>query len=157
MSSKQNVFEINLDLPDEQLLELSNKIGVGLSLDEMKSVKNYFKEKGRNPTDIEIQAIGQAWSEHCCYKSSKNLLKKFIFNIEAPQNIFVIKEDAGVVEFDKDYAYVLALESHNHPSAVEPYGGAATGVGGILRDVVCMGAQPVALIDPIFFGPLDLP
>lgn len=157
MSSKQNVFEINLDLPDEQLLELSNKIGVGLSLDEIKSVKNYFKEKGRNPTDIEIQAIGQAWSEHCCYKSSKNLLKKFIFNIEAPQNIFVIKEDAGVVEFDKDYAYVLALESHNHPSAVEPYGGAATGVGGILRDVVCMGAQPVALIDPIFFGPLDLP
>jgi len=157
MSSKQNVYEINLDLPDEQLLELSNKIGVGLSLDEMKSVKNYFKEKGRNPTDIEIQAIGQAWSEHCCYKSSKNLLKKFIFNIEAPQNIFVIKEDAGVVEFDKDYAYVLALESHNHPSAVEPYGGAATGVGGILRDVVCMGAQPVALIDPIFFGPLDLP
>jgi len=84
-------------------------------------------------------------------------LKKFIFNIEAPQNIFVIKEDAGVVEFDKDYAYVLALESHNHPSAVEPYGGAATGIGGILRDVVCMGAQPVALIDPIFFGPLDLP
>jgi phosphoribosylformylglycinamidine synthase len=157
MSGKQNVFEINLDLPDEKLLELSRKIGIGLSLDEMKSVKNYFREQGRNPTDIEIQAIGQAWSEHCCYKSSKSLLKKFIFNIEAPQNIFVIKEDAGVVEFDKDYAYVLALESHNHPSAVEPYGGAATGIGGILRDVVCMGAQPVALIDPIFFGPLDLP
>jgi phosphoribosylformylglycinamidine synthase len=157
MSGKQNVFEINLDLPDEKLLELSRKIGIGLSLEEMKSVRNYFREQGRNPTDIEIQAIGQAWSEHCCYKSSKSLLKKFIFNIEAPQNIFVIKEDAGVVEFDKDYAYVLALESHNHPSAVEPYGGAATGIGGILRDVVCMGAQPVALIDPIFFGPLDLP
>lgn len=157
MSSKQNVFEINLDLSDEKLLELSQKIGIGLSLDEMKSVKSYFKEKGRNPTDIEIQAIGQAWSEHCCYKSSKNILKKFIFNLEAPQNIFVIKEDAGVVEFNENYAYVLALESHNHPSAVEPYGGAATGIGGILRDVVCMGAQPVALIDPIFFGPLDLP
>ena len=157
MSGKQNVFEINLDLPDEKLLEISRKIGIGLSLDEMKSVRNYFREQGRNPTDIEIQAIGQAWSEHCCYKSSKSLLKKYIFNIEAPQNIFVIKEDAGVVEFDKDYAYVLALESHNHPSAVEPYGGAATGIGGILRDVVCMGAQPVALIDPIFFGPLELP
>ncbi len=157
MSSRQNVFEIDLDVSDEKLLELSRKIGIGLSLEEMKSVRNYFKQEGRNPNDIEIQALGQAWSEHCCYKSSKSLLKKFIFNIEVPQNIFVIKEDAGVVEFDEDYAYVLALESHNHPSAVEPYGGAATGIGGILRDVVCMGAQPVALIDPIFFGPLDLP
>jgi phosphoribosylformylglycinamidine synthase len=69
--------------------------------------------------------------------------------------MLVIKEDAGVLEFDKDHAYVFAFESHNHPSAIEPYGGAATGIGGIVRDVVCMGAQPIALIDPLFFGPLD--
>jgi phosphoribosylformylglycinamidine synthase len=69
----------------------------------------------------------------------------------------VISEDAGVVEFDEDHAYVVALESHNHPSAIGPYGGAATGIGGIVRDVVCMGAQPVAFIDPLFFGPLDYP
>jgi phosphoribosylformylglycinamidine synthase len=70
--------------------------------------------------------------------------------------LLVISEDAGVVEFNKDYAYVVALESHNHPSALDPYGGSATGIGGILRDVVCMGAQPVALVDPLFFGPLDV-
>ena len=69
----------------------------------------------------------------------------------------IAREDAGVMEFDKDHYYCAALESHNHPSAVEPYGGAATGVGGIVRDVVCMGAQPIAYIDPLFFGPLDLP
>ncbi len=61
------------------------------------------------------------------------------------------------MEFDKDHAYALRIESHNHPSAVEPYGGAATGIGGIVRDVLCMGAQPIALVDPLFFGPLDYP
>ncbi len=83
------------------------------------------------------------------------ILKEHVFGIDAPQNILVISEDAGVVEFDDEHAYVVALESHNHPSAIEPYGGAATGIGGIVRDVVCMGAQPIAFIDPLFFGPLD--
>ncbi|MDY6959085.1 MAG: AIR synthase related protein, partial [Halobacteriota archaeon] len=141
-------------LSDSELEKLSEDLSIGLSLEEMNMVRDYFSKKGRDPTDIELQAIGQAWSEHCCYKSSKPVLKDNIFNIEAPQNICVIKEDAGVVEFDEDHAYVVALESHNHPSAIEPYGGAATGIGGIVRDVVCMGAQPVAFIDPLFFGPL---
>jgi len=79
-----------------------------------------------------------------------------LFGVEADYVISAIEEDAGVVEFDEDYAYVVAMESHNHPSAIEPYGGAATGVGGILRDVLCMGAQPVALLDPLFFGELDV-
>ena len=143
------------DLDDSELEKLSEDLCIGLSLEEMKMARDYFSKKGRDPTDIELQAIGQAWSEHCCYKSSKPVLKEHIFNIDAPQNICVIKEDAGVVEFDEDHAYVVALESHNHPSAIEPYGGAATGIGGIVRDVVCMGAQPVAFIDPLFFGPLD--
>ncbi len=151
------LHEVNiLEAEDEDLEEISRESGVGLSLDEMKMVKEHFEELDRNPTDLELEAIGQAWSEHCCYKSSKPILKDTVFDIEAPQNIYVIEEDAGVVEFDDEHAYVVALESHNHPSAIEPYGGAATGIGGIVRDVACMGAQPLAFVDPLFFGPLDM-
>ncbi len=145
------------DAKEEELKRISDDMGLSLNLDEMKRIKRYFAAKKREPTDVELQSIAQAWSEHCCYKSSKRILQQFIFGIEAPQNMLVIKEDAGVVEFDEEHAYVVAFESHNHPSAVEPYGGAATGIGGIVRDVVCMGAQPVALIDPLFFGLLSHP
>ncbi|MBN1785699.1 MAG: phosphoribosylformylglycinamidine synthase subunit PurL [Candidatus Methanofastidiosa archaeon] len=148
-----DIFEIDLNVSEERLKGISEETGTGLSLDELKVIRDYFVKEGRNPKDIELQALGQAWSEHCCYKSSKYYLKRYLFNFDAPQNLFVIKEDAGLVEFDKDHAYAVALESHNHPSAIEPYGGAATGIGGILRDVVCMGAQPIALVDPIFFAP----
>ncbi|UCF50740.1 MAG: phosphoribosylformylglycinamidine synthase subunit PurL [Thermoplasmatales archaeon] len=130
-------------------------MGIALALPEMIRIRDYFKNKKRNPTDVELEALGQAWSEHCCYKSSKVPLKQHVFGIEEKK--IVAREDAGVIEFDKDHYYCAALESHNHPSAVEPYGGAATGVGGIVRDVVCMGSQPIAYIDPLFFGPLDLP
>ncbi len=151
------MHEVNiLDAEEKDLEEISRESGVGLSLDEMKMVKDHFEKLGRNPTDLELEAIGQAWSEHCCYKSSKPILKDTVFDIDAPQNIYVVVEDAGVVEFDDDHAYVVALESHNHPSAIEPYGGAATGIGGIVRDVTCMGAQPLAFVDPLFFGPLDM-
>ena len=145
------------DAKEEELKRISDDMGLSLNLEEMKRIKRYFAAKKREPTDVELQSIAQAWSEHCCYKSSKRILQKFIFGIEAPQNMLVIKEDAGVVEFDEEHAYVVAFESHNHPSAVEPYGGAATGIGGIVRDVVCMGAQPIALIDPLFFGQLSHP
>lgn len=144
-----------LSASDDDLISISDTMGLALSLSEMKDIKNYFLKKNRNPTDIELEALGQAWSEHCCYKSSKVPLQKYVFNIE--EDKIVAREDAGVIEFDKDHYYCAALESHNHPSAVEPYGGAATGVGGIVRDIVCMGAQPIAYIDPLFFGPLDLP
>ena len=150
------LYDIDLqNANDEDLIYISKNMGLALSLKEMKRIKDYFSKKGRNPTDVELQALGQAWSEHSCYKSSKVPLKKYIYGIE--EDKIVAREDAGVIEFDKDYYYVVALESHNHPSAVEPYGGAATGIGGIVRDVVCMGAQPVAFVDPLFFGPLDLP
>ena len=151
------VYEVNvLDAKDEELIRISEEMGLALNLEEMKKIKGYFANKGRNPTDIELQSIAQAWSEHCCYKSSKCYLREFLFGIEGDYVISAIKEDAGVVEFDENYAYVVALESHNHPSAIEPYGGAATGIGGILRDVLCMGAQPIALVDPLFFGNLDV-
>jgi len=150
-----NLFEVDLFSANEkQLLEISNKMGLSLSKDEMKSIKEYFISKNRNPTDIELEALGQAWSEHCCYKSSKLPLKEYVFGIE--EDRIIAREDAGVMEFDNNHYYCAALESHNHPSAIEPYGGAATGVGGIVRDIVCMGAQPIAYIDPLFFGPLDI-
>ncbi len=149
-------YEVDLkDVSDAELLEISSRMGLALALPEMKRIREYFGKQGRNPTDIELQALGQAWSEHCCYKSSKVPLKKFVFNVDEKR--IIAREDAGVMEFDKDHYYCVALESHNHPSAIEPYGGAATGVGGIVRDVVCMGSQPIAYIDPLFFGPLDYP
>lgn len=148
--------EIDLEhASDDQLKEISDESGTALALDEMRRIRDHFKDKGRNPTDVELQSIGQAWSEHCCYKSSKIYLKQYVFGIDTPQ--VIDRGDAGVMEFDRDHAYALRIESHNHPSAVEPYGGAATGIGGIIRDVLCMGAQPIALVDPLFFGPLDYP
>jgi phosphoribosylformylglycinamidine synthase len=149
-----NLYEVDLfTASDKQLQEISDQMGLALSVDEMSRIISYFQKKKRLPTDVELQALGQAWSEHCCYKSSKVPLKKYIYGIE--EDHIVAREDAGVIEFDTDHFYVAALESHNHPSAIEPYGGAATGIGGIVRDVVCMGAQPVAFIDPLFFGPLN--
>ncbi len=139
---------------DEQLVSLSDEMGLALSLDEMKQIKTYFEKKKRSPTDIELEALGQAWSEHSCYKSSKLPLKKYVYGIA--EDKVLAREDAGVVEFDDNHYYCAALESHNHPSAVEPYGGAATGVGGIVRDIVCMGAQPLAYIDPLFFGSIHM-
>ncbi len=148
------LFEIDiLAASDAQLKEISSTMGLNLSLEEMKSVQRYFASKMRHPTDVELQSIGQAWSEHCCYKSSKVFLREHIFNISHPD--VLAKGDAGIMAFDSEHAYALRIESHNHPSAIEPYGGAATGIGGIVRDVLCMGAQPIALIDPLFFGPID--
>jgi len=150
------VFEINVkDASDGELIQISDQLGLALALPEMKRIQTYFGDRHRNPTDIELQALGQAWSEHCCYKSSKVPLKKYVFNVDEKR--IIAREDAGVMDFTDDYYYCVALESHNHPSAIEPYGGAATGIGGIVRDVVCMGAQPIAFVDPLFFGPLNTP
>ncbi|MEA3190047.1 MAG: phosphoribosylformylglycinamidine synthase subunit PurL [Thermoplasmata archaeon] len=142
-------------MTDDELTACSKALGIRLSLAEMKAARDYFAGKGRDPTDVEMEALGQAWSEHCCYKSSKPVLKRNVYGIA--EDKIVCREDAGVLPFDGDWYYSPKLESHNHPSAIEPYGGAATGIGGVIRDVVCMGAQPVALIDPLFFGPLDTP
>jgi phosphoribosylformylglycinamidine synthase len=150
------LFDIDIESgTDDELKGLSSELGIGLSLDEMHMVRDYFRKKGRLPTDVELQSLGQAWSEHCCYKSSKVFLKEYIIGIDSPD--VLIRGDAGVMRFDEKHAYALRIESHNHPSAVEPYGGAATGIGGIIRDVLCMGCQPIALVDPLFFGPLTIP
>lgn len=141
-------------IDDSDLRGLSDTMGLSLSTDEMLMLKHYFRDLGRNPTDVELQAMAQAWSEHCCYKSSRFYLKKYFSGLNTPETILAMEDDAGIVSFDDEHAYVVKMESHNHPSAVEPYGGAATGVGGILRDVLCMGAQPLALLDSLYFGSL---
>ncbi len=138
---------------DDELKVLSKDMGLSLSLDEMRRIRDHFVSLGRRPTDVELESIAQAWSEHCCYKSSKVILREHIFGIDNGK--VLSRGDAGVMEFDDEYGYALRIESHNHPSAIEPYGGAATGIGGIVRDVLCMGAQPIALVDPLFFGPID--
>ena len=96
---------------------------------------------------------GAMWSEHCSYKSSKIHLRTL--PTEGPAVLVGPGQDAGAVDVGDGMAVVFKMESHSHPSAIEPYQGAATGVGGIVRDIISMGARPVALLDPLMFGPLD--
>ena len=108
---------------------------------------------GRYPTRVELGMIGALWSEHCGYKHSRPLFG--MFPTTGPRVLQGPGENAGVVDIGDGLALALKMESHNHPSAVEPYQGAATGVGGIVRDIFTMGARPVAILDALRFGPLD--
>ncbi|MEZ5143086.1 MAG: phosphoribosylformylglycinamidine synthase subunit PurL [Acidimicrobiales bacterium] len=108
---------------------------------------------GRDPNHLELAMYAVMWSEHCSYKSSRLHLKRL--PTEAPWVLVGPGENAGVVDVGDGIAAALRIESHNHPSAIEPYQGAATGVGGILRDIFTMGARPIAVMDPLRFGPLD--
>jgi phosphoribosylformylglycinamidine synthase subunit PurL len=110
---------------------------------------------GRMPTITELGVFSALWSEHCSYKHSKPVLRTF--PTAGPQVVQGPGENAGVLRLPEGWAVAFKIESHNHPSAVEPYQGAATGVGGILRDVFTMGARPVALLNSLRFGPLELP
>ena len=114
---------------------------------------NVVATLGREPNRAELAMYSVMWSEHCSYKSSKVHLRKL--PTEGPAVLVGPGEDAGVVDLGDGLAAVFKLESHSHPSAVEPYQGAATGVGGIVRDILSMGARPVALLDPLRFGPLN--
>src|SRR2546428_1147763 len=110
---------------------------------------------GREPNLTELGMFSVMWSEHCSYKSSRTFLKKL-----PTEGLHVIQgpgENAGAVDIGDGLAAVFKMESHNHPSFIEPYQGAATGVGGILRDIFTMGARPIALLDSLRFGPLDQP
>ncbi|MGI6449917.1 MAG: phosphoribosylformylglycinamidine synthase subunit PurL [Desulfitobacteriia bacterium] len=108
---------------------------------------------GREPNFLEVGIFAVMWSEHCSYKTSKPILKKF--PTEGPQVLQGPGENAGIVDIGDNLAVVFKMESHNHPSAIEPYQGAATGVGGILRDIFTMGARPIAVLDALRFGPLE--
>jgi len=111
------------------------------------------KEVGRKPNSLEFGMLDIMFSEHCSYKSSRPILK--LFPTEGEKVILGPGDDAGIVELTDNLALVIGMESHNHPSAIEPYGGAGTGVGGIIRDIISMGAMPVALLDSLRFGYLE--
>ena len=148
-----DVLTVNISRATErELLQIDETMKLGMTADEMKRIQSYFKKIGRDPTDIELHSIAQAWSEHCSYKTSKPVLRRFVFPLG--KRAFATG-DAGVMEFDEKHVYSLKMESHNHPSAIEPYGGAGTGIGGIVRDILCMGTKPIALADPLYFGDLD--
>jgi phosphoribosylformylglycinamidine synthase II len=128
---------------------------LGLKEDEYARIKEIL---GRRPTSSELAMYSVMWSEHCSYKSSKVHLKQF--GEKAPHSdalLVGIGENAGVVDIGQGYAITFKIESHNHPSFVEPYQGAATGIGGIVRDILTMGARPIAVMDPLRFGPADAP
>ena len=106
---------------------------------------------GREPNHLELALYSVMWSEHCSYKSSRVHLKRL--PTSGDRVLVGPGENAGVIDAGDGIALAIRIESHNHPSAIEPYQGAATGVGGILRDIFTMGARPIAVMDPLFFGP----
>jgi len=117
-------------------------------------IKHARKLLGREPNDIEWSIISVIWSEHCSYKHSRKYLKNFLTTAD-----WVIQgpgENAGIIDIGDGYKIAFKVESHNHPSAVEPFQGAATGVGGIIRDILALGARPIALLDSLRFGPIDV-
>jgi phosphoribosylformylglycinamidine synthase subunit PurL len=128
---------------------------LGLKEDEYQRIREIL---GRRPSSSELAMYSVMWSEHCSYKSSKVHLRQFGEKAPATDVLLVgIGENAGVVDVGQGYAVTFKVESHNHPSFIEPYQGAATGVGGIVRDILTMGARPIAILDPLRFGPADAP
>src|SRR3954467_8031422 len=129
---------------------LDDAVALGLTPDEYRLV---CEKLGREPNQVELAMFSLMWSEHCSYKHSKKLLGTL--PTEGPRVVLGPGENAGAVDIGDGLAVAFKVESHNHPSAVEPFQGAATGVGGILRDIVAMGARPIALLDGLRFGAPD--
>jgi phosphoribosylformylglycinamidine synthase subunit PurSL len=157
---------------DKELMDLS-KNRFWLTLQEMKIIQDYFRKMGGKPTDVELETIAQTWSEHCCHKTFKskiklggkvidNLMKSTLMKVtnelNKPWCLSVFKDNSGVIDFDGRYAVNFKVETHNHPSAVEPYGGAATGIGGVIRDTIGtgLGAKPIMNTDVFCFAPPDM-
>ena len=164
-------------LDDAALLALSKERGLALDLAEMHAVRTWFREQGREPTDVELETIVQMWSEHCAHKTFRaavtwedgtpvepllRQLRRATEAIAAPWVRSAFVDNAGIIAFDDDVELSIKAETHNHPSAIEPFGGANTGVGGVLRDVLGVSARPIAVTDVLCFGmpdadPADLP
>ena len=159
---------------DKELLRISRDGVFSLNIAEMRAIQNYFDALGRDPTDIELETIAQTWSEHCWHKTFRgiieldgqvidNLLKstvmKATLTLNKPWCVSVFKDNAGVIRFDENNDVCFKVETHNHPSAIEPYGGAGTGIGGVIRDPLGtgMGAKPILNTDVFCFAPPDFP
>lgn len=171
-----------LNATDAGLLEISKKGQLFLNLDEMRHIRDYFRKQKRNPVDCELETIAQTWSEHCYHKtfrgniaykenkavpalgnmSIKGLLKSTIMKVTKELNkswcVSVFKDNAGVIKFDEKNNICFKVETHNHPSALEPFGGANTGIGGVIRDPMGtgMGAKPILNSDIFCFAPPDM-
>jgi phosphoribosylformylglycinamidine synthase II len=168
-----------LGADEKSLAKISDEGCLSLDLDEMKIIQAYFKKRGRNPTDCELETIATLWSEHCAHKTFRgvidyqekdtdgkvikqetinSLLKSTVMKatneINSPDCVSVFHDNSGVVKFDEDYNICFKVETHNHPSSLEPYGGAATGIGGVIRDILGTGcaAKPFASIDVFCFS-----
>ncbi|MDB6071617.1 MAG: fgam synth ii: phosphoribosylformylglycinamidine synthase ii [Verrucomicrobiales bacterium] len=168
-----------LALPTAELEALSKAMKLSLSADDMEAVRAYYKETGREPTDVELEVIAQTWSEHCKHRIFsakiehtrdgktetvdgvfKTYIRKISEDIMASKPGFVLSaftDNAGFIEVDPGLAVCLKVETHNHPSAIEPYAGANTGLGGVIRDILGAGkgAKPVASLDVFCFGRPD--
>ncbi len=162
-----------IGISDDELESIgSHKIS--LNLEEMKRIQQFFTSIGRNPTDVELETLAQTWSEHCGHKTFKgkitlgdtvvdDLLKSTIAKatkeLDKPWCLSVFVDNAGVIDFDGEYALCFKVETHNHPSAIEPYGGASTGIGGVIRDPLGtgLGAKPILNTDVFCFGTPDYP
>ena len=166
-------------LDDGQLAELSRQRMLSLDVIEMQAIQTHFVSCGRDPTDAELETLAQAWSEHCVHKTFKaritlshtradgrlevshhdgllNALRRATAELEADWLRSVFVDNAGIVAFDDDLDLAVKVETHNHPSALEPFGGANTGVGGVVRDILGVSARPIACTDVLCFGPEDL-
>jgi len=161
------------ELDDAELLGLSRDRRAALDLAEMQAIQAHYRAEGRDPTDVEFETLAQTWSEHCVHKTFKarieftnyqlpidGLLNTYIRSatqaINASWVISAFEDNAGIIAFDDEYEVSFKVETHNHPSAIEPFGGANTGVGGVIRDVLGVSARPIAATDILCFGPPDL-
>ena len=166
---------------DDALLAVSQERRLSLDLYEMRAIRDHFRTQGREPSDVELEMLAQTWSEHCVHKTFRahvvsheieadgtstrhevhSMLRSFLrAATEACDRgdgwvVSALEGDAGVVRLDDDWDLAFKVETHNHPSAIEPFGGANTGVGGVIRDVLATGARPIATTDVLCFGPLD--
>ena len=165
------------DTSDEALNRISATRLLSLSIEEMKTIRQYFTALGRDPTDVELETIAQTWSEHCSHKTFQatityrgpdgaaeridGLLTSYIRaateHLARTWVLSAFVDDAGVIAFDDQYELSFKVETHNHPSALEPFGGANTGVGGVVRDIIGVSARPLANTDVLCFGPQNLP
>ncbi len=160
------------ELDDEGLLNLSAERRLALDLNEMRSIQAHFQQVGRSPTDAELETLAQTWSEHCVHKTFKanittngqpdtidSIIKSYLQaateQIAAPWVRSAFVDNAGIIAFDDEFDLSFKVETHNHPSAIEPFGGANTGTGGVVRDVLGVSHRPIAATDVLCFGPAD--
>ncbi len=169
------------NVDDATLVEISRKGLLSLTLEEMKRIQKYFAGIGRDPTDLELEMIAQTWSEHCFHKTFKStiqftevsesgtpvtekipslfsMIRHVTDKLRKKWCVSVFRDNAGIIEFDRENCVCFKVETHNHPSALEPYGGAGTGIGGVIRDILGagLGAKPVLNTDIFCFGQLDI-